>query len=99
MVLGKSDSELDCGEFDVERGNYLHFCVNQVLASLDNIQPGVNPDDPGCTPQCKGPPEFPGYALGAVMMENFQVNSKAGEAKYYKDPSLELNTFLGGQDG
>ena len=81
------------------RVNHLHLCVDQVLANLDDIQPGVNPDDPRGTPHCKCPPEPPGYALGAVMMKKFQVNSTAGEAKYYKDPSLELNTFLGGQDG
>ena len=39
MVFGKSDSELDTCEFDVEGGNHFYLSVDQVLATLDNIQP------------------------------------------------------------
>ena len=93
-MFGKSDSELDSCEFDVEGENHLHPSVDQVLASLDDIQPGVKSNDPGCAPQRKHFPEYSGYALGVVMMKDFQVNSTAGEAKYYEDPSLELNIVL-----
>ena len=74
MVLGKGDSELNAFEFDVEGCNNFHLSVDQVLASLNNVQPGVNPDDLGCAPQSKYSPESSGYALGAVMMKDLQVN-------------------------
>ena len=98
-MFGKGDSELNNCEFDVEGRNNFHLRVDQVLASLDDVQPGVNPDDSGCAPQSKCSPESSGYALGAVMMKDLQVNCTAGEAEHYEDPSLELNTTLRGQNG
>ena len=62
------------------------------------MQPGVNPDDPGCAPQGKTSQESSGDALGAVMMKDLQVNCTAGETEHYEDPSLELGVVLGGQD-
>ena len=32
------------------------------------------------------------------MIKDLQVNCTAGETEHYKDPSLELDVVLGGQD-
>ena len=45
-----------------------------------------------CAPSCKGSPDPPGDALGAVGFPDGQL------AEYYQNPSLELNVVLRGQD-
>ena len=49
--------------------------------------------------QCKGPSESTGDALGAVVMEDLQVDGTAGEAEHHKNPPFQCNFTLRGQDG
>ena len=86
-VLYGSDDSLHCpntsvvfGEGDPEfnrPSNDLHLGVNQILACLDNVESGVDPDSARGASQCKGASESTGDALGAVFMEDFQVDSAA----------------------
>ena len=39
MVLRQCYSEFNGGEFEVEGGDHLHLCVDQVLARPDDVEP------------------------------------------------------------
>ena len=71
MMFGQSDPELNGGELQIEVGDDLHLCVNQVLTSLNNVETSIDPNDARCAPQSKGSVESSGDALGAVIMEDF----------------------------
>ena len=88
VMLGECDPEFNRCKFDVESGNDLHLS-----------EYGVDPDDArGCS-QCKGASESTGDALGAVVMEDLQVDGAAGEAEHHENPSFQCDFALRGQDG
>ena len=68
MVFGKSSSKFNGGELQIEVGDDLHLSVNQVFASLNNVETGINPNDARCASQGEGSVESSGDALGAVVV-------------------------------
>ena len=53
MVFGKSNPEFNGGELQIEVGDDLHLRVNQVLASLNNVETSINPNDARCASWAK----------------------------------------------
>ena len=98
-MLRQSNSEFDGSELEVEGQDHFHLSIDQVLARLDDVEPGVNPDDLRCTPKCKGSPESPGDAHGSVVVEDLQVDSITGEAQDHENPSFELEASMLSEDG
>ena len=99
MVFGQGGSEFDGGELEVEGRDHLNFSADSVLACLEDVELGVNPDDTRCASQCKGSPKSPGDALTAVVVEDLQVDSTTGEAQDHENPSLQLEVPLVSKNG
>jgi len=68
MVFGKSSSKFNGGELQIEVGDDLHLSVNQVFASLNNVETSINPNDARCTSQGESSVESSGDALRAVIV-------------------------------
>ena len=97
-MFGQSDPELNGGELQIEVGDHLHLSVDQILASLDNVQTSINPNDARCAPQSKGSFKSSGNTLGAVIVQDFEVHPVTGKAENNKDPSFGLVTVDMGEN-
>ena len=64
-------SKFNGGELQIEVGDDLHLSVNQVFASLNNVETSINPNDARCASQGEGSIKTSGDTLGAVVVQDF----------------------------